>query len=280
MDNLSPEASVQGAEILDSASAGAGMTTTVSLNSASPSTLEWKLPASKETFSFYAFGDNRHQYQVLEKIREDVMRERPLFLVNTGDLVMHGSEKELLDHEQFAQSFSVPYFAVLGNHDQEEGTQFAGPYQKIFGPTFYSFRYGPYAFFFLDNASGYISIRQVEWLRDGLEMNKDAVKTFVFAHQPPFDPRRGHHHAMKPFISWAPLLVTIARRGGADFFITGHLHSYYEHVSGNITYIVTGNAKGGGSEPLPFSHYVKFNVSPDGVTHELRLTGNEPLENE
>jgi predicted phosphodiesterase len=273
MDNISPDLlTVDGANVLERIPREKKMVVEVSITPAKPTAVEWKLSRVEEKVSFFVFGDNRNTYDVLEEIREDIARERPLFVINVGDLVSRGTKEQMLKHEEFANSVPVPYFTVLGNHDLEKGKRAsAEPYYEVFGPTYYSFWYGPYFFGIIDDADGYMSLRELQWLNKELKNSQDAKERFVFAHQPPFDPRRGHHHAMKPLISGAPLLSFIIGREGVDYFITGHIHTYYEFQKGPTRYVISGDAKHGGVEPMPISHYVIFKIGGDKVVHFLRL---------
>jgi Icc protein len=276
MENLHPDASLEGADVITSSAGGKTVSLDLDLQPGASRTLEWKPPVDSGSFTFFAFGDNHEQYETLEKIREDVMRERPLFVVHAGDLTNHGTEEELLKHEAFAETVPVPYFTCLGNHDLEDDSHLARPFQRIFGPTFHEFAYGNAVFIFLDNAAGYISPQQLWWLNGRLRSHRPDNTIFVFAHQPLIDPRRGHHHAMKPLIGGAGLLAALSSRAGVDFFIFGHLHSYYEFERGGAMHIITGNAKPGGTEsPLPFPHYTKFVVTPQGVGHVPRFLIDE-----
>jgi hypothetical protein len=137
MDNISPDLlTVDGANVLERIPREKKMVVEVSVTPAKPTAVQWKLSRVEEEFSFFVFGDNRNTYDVLEEIREDIARERPLFVINVGDLVSRGTKEQMLKHEEFANSVPVPYFTVLGNHDLEKGKRTsAEPYYEVFGPT-------------------------------------------------------------------------------------------------------------------------------------------------
>ncbi len=279
MQNVSPDLLViEGAELLESIPEKKQMIAELPLDFEGPKTLDWRLVRTNGEFSFFVVGDNSGTFDILEKIREDILRERPLFVVALGDLTREGTLEEMLRYDEYAASVPVPYFTVLGNHDLED-EKTAAAYQQVFGPTYYSFSYGSAFFVALDNAAGYISLTQMKWLKNQLNAARDSYPKFVFVHQPPHDPRRGRHHAMKPLISGAPLMMSLLAKGGVDYLLCGHIHTYCEFLSFGIKCIITGNTTGlGGTDVTPFPHYVVFKVSGNSVNRSLRLIETEIME--
>ncbi len=278
MDNISPDAlTMEGAAVIERLPAQKRMVVEALAAPSKPTIVEWKPSRIEQKFSFFVFGDSHDTYKVLGAIARDMEKERPLFALNTGDLTQHGSAEEMLRHEKFADGVPVPYFTACGNHDIEKGKRTANPFHTIFGPTYYSFSYGPAFFIVVDNADGYISPTSLRWLKAQLKNSSGARETFLFAHQPPFDPRKGHYHAMKPIRGLTPLLMYIVEHGGVDYFFSGHIHSYYELERNGVHYIINGGTSVG-VEPMPFPHYVIITVNNGKVEHTLRLIGKEKLQ--
>lgn len=273
--NVSTERTeVTGAQRTDSGEIPGTVRFSVDLPGGAPKNVELNVTGERDLFSFYVFGDNRTRYHVLEKIFEDAAGERPLFVFNSGDLVNNGTHEELQEHMDAVADLPVPYFTALGNHDTTRHEHKADAYVELFGPTYYSFEYGNSFFIVLDNGTGYVSRKQLKWLHTALQKGKEFAHTFVFAHYPPFDPRRGHHHCMKPFVGGVGALMRLLKDGDIDFFFAGHLHAYYEIERNGVNYIISGGAGADMSEPFPYHHYVVVIVDGDAVSTEFRLVGS------
>jgi|GEM_PF-1347598 len=236
---------------------------------------EWRLTPAGQTdaFTFFVVGDTQGRYEVLERVIADANREKPLFVINLGDLAAYNMPVELRKHREAAAAFNVPYFTMLGDHDLARPGLGGDQYSAAFGPTYYAFAFGNARFIALDNAAGYVSRRQVRWLRRTLAAGAGAAHTFVFAHQPLFDPRRGEHHAMKPLIGGAEAVGALLKRHGVRVFFAGHIHSYYELVRRGVTHVITGGGGGDLKSPFPRLHYVVVNVRGADVRWEVRQVG-------
>ena len=84
-------------------------------------------PDSISPFHFTVLGDTRTRHEYHQRIVDRMIQEDPLFVVNTGDLVSRGNSME--DWEHFFRindslTRHVPYFTVLGNHEQNSENYF------------------------------------------------------------------------------------------------------------------------------------------------------------
>ena len=93
-------------------------------------------------------------------LREAVIRNRPAFFINTGDLcIKDGLERHYLLMNRETMGCPVRY--AIGNHDfTAEGAYGEALYEKFYGPTWYSFDCGDIHFAVLsigkgDKPSGY-----------------------------------------------------------------------------------------------------------------------------
>ncbi|RLD74098.1 MAG: hypothetical protein DRJ07_19995, partial [Bacteroidetes bacterium] len=78
-------------------------------------------PEETEPFTFVTLGDTRTRHDVHQKIVNRIIKEDPLFVVNTGDLVSKGNSMQDWEHffdinDQLIRH--TPYYTVLGNHEQ------------------------------------------------------------------------------------------------------------------------------------------------------------------
>jgi len=242
----------------------------VSVKPSEPITVEFRPIFEKSEFEFYVIGDTHNRFDILKEALLASDKERPLFIFHVGDLVRPATEKTFSDHERFVLKAPVPYFTALGNHDLIEGDK-PTHYLNIFGPTYYSFSYAASLFIVLDNTKGFISFKQLKWLKKQLADANMYRHIFVFAHQPPWDQRKGHHHSMKPIIGGIYFLTKMLTNAGVDLFISGHIHTYSHFQMNGLNVLVSG---GGGPrvyDPFPFHHYVAIRVRDNSITQQLRL---------
>jgi predicted phosphodiesterase len=232
-------------------------------------------PGTEGPFSFFVCGDNHGLHGVIEQMLDDAAVERPAFVVNLGDLIRDPASQaealeRLLEHRRVASRFGGPYLTVLGNHDMSDDRGKAPSYAEVFGPTYCSFEYGDCLFVVLDNAHGYMSTKQLEWLEQALAGHRGSGPIFMFAHQPPFDPRPGRHHAMKPLIGGAKRVMELAEAAGVHTVFAGHLHTFAETRRGGVDYVITGGAGAWTHKAPPSYHYLKVTVRGDDVVTEVR----------
>ena len=106
-------------------------------------------------------------------------------LVSLGDMVMHSraDEFDLLD-KNLLSALPFPIFNVPGNHDVEDRAL----YEKRFGKTYYTFRYGPARLIFLDTEikTCQINTAQQEMLAKALAKglrDRDTHSILIFLHK-------------------------------------------------------------------------------------------------
>lgn len=116
---------------------------------------------------------------------DQLNKQRAAFLMSLGDLFMDVNG-EYLEHYQVSlfNKLTIPLFNAVGNHDVSNGNQ----YEKVFGPTFFSFRKGSELFIVLNTEmnDGSIKNEQLDLLEHELQPGKlTTVKNiFIFSHRP------------------------------------------------------------------------------------------------
>lgn len=144
-------------------------------------------------FSAYGFADPQARYEVgQDMVREDLVNTlignpyQAQFGLTVGDIVF--DTLSLYDrHKQMMALMDIPQWNLPGNHDinyESPNALFANEtYKQHFGPTYYSFNHGNVHLVSLNNVEyagagkridndryrGYISGRQLTWLRHDLE---------------------------------------------------------------------------------------------------------------
>lgn len=201
-------------------------------------------------FKFVVYGDTRDGHAEHRKIVELILKQKPDFVLQTGDLVDEGRRASLwkiYDNITGAMRAQVPVYPARGNHD------LGGPgYEARVTAPFtsgtklhYSFDKANCHFIALtvDEATAYgPKSAQYKWLIGDLEAAKQkAQHIFVFFHVPPYS--IGLHGSD---LEVRHILSPIFKKYGVRLVFNGHDHNYYHTERGSVNYIVTG----GGGAPL------------------------------
>ncbi len=212
-------------------------------------------PLEGEPVRFAVYGDMRGGHEVHKQIIGHIRQEKPSFVLNTGDLVLRGSDRG--DWQKFFAVTGpllaeVPYYPTIGNHDVgrsgDEGKDFGdvfalwpGPARRPSGAFWYSFGVGDLHFVMLDS-NRYRDAKQKRWLDKDLAQAKTKKKAvFVLTHDGPYS--RGAHRGNV----WAAKhMAPILRKHKVDWLFSGHDHLYQRGRMRGLPYIVTG----GGGAPL------------------------------
>jgi predicted phosphodiesterase len=205
-------------------------------------------PGASPPIRFVVYGDTRTYPENHRRVAAAIAKERPEFVVCSGDLVRSGEVWETWQEEFFGPAASYLARACLwpvrGNHEDD-----AVFYRELFdlpgNELYYSFDWGNAHFVVLDCLSD--RAEMLEWLERDLDANR-AQWTFVFLHEPIFNVG-GHasHWGREDFL---PAL----ERHGVDFVLAGHSHLYERFLpigppgGKPIIHIVSA---GGGAPPYP-----------------------------
>ena len=136
-----------------------------------PASVDFPLTKHDEpdTFSIIVFGDTQtesvEQVNILEHdVIEEVIgaqaaSETPAaFGISLGDLVSNQLNVVGPLNEAVAQ-ISVPFYNVMGNHDTNQDVKDDAlsdeSFERVYGPSYYSFDYGPVHFIHLDSVAWY-----------------------------------------------------------------------------------------------------------------------------
>jgi len=234
-----------------------------------------KTSTSTSNFSFAVVGDNKNSISTFRRIINSINSDLDIkFVVNTGDMVFDGSPVKYNFYLKQIKKFKIPVLIVPGNHDVEDhGVE---NYIEIFGPLYYSFHLGEAYFIILNNSNEErIDSYQMWWLREELEKSKTYRYRFLFMHVPIYDPRLKYDqqpgHSMKDLEN-AKKLLSLIENYNVTMIFAGHIHGYFKGYWEKVPYIITGGAGAElfGVDPNHyFYHYIKVNVSEEGVNYEL-----------
>ncbi len=264
-------------------------------------------------FMFAFIGDTQQNDRTpwaWTKVARLIYAERPSFVVNAGDIVDVGSEKDQWVNEFLGPGSVVmsryPMFTVLGNHEQDDDFY----YQYMANPApeyFYSFRYGNADFFMIDsNKDLGEGSEQYDWLEWQLAKS-DATWKFVVHHHPPYSSEENDqgdtYIGASTYTTESVNLVPLYEQYGVDFCLFGHTHVYERtwpifenrvNMKNGVVYINSGGAGGGLEDFDPtrswFSHkmfadhhYTTFAIFDrtmvfKAIDHEGRLFDTFQLE--
>lgn len=221
----------------------------------------------KDEFSFVVLGDNRDGNNIFEKllIKINNIEPKPLFIINTGDLVSKGKFSEYENFLKLIEKSEIPILTVPGNHDYiGEGEKF---YLQIFGEPDYYFDLGGCRFIILDNARGILTDEQLKWVEKLLKTN---LIKFVFIHMPPnYGVWKVHCFQIK-----SKEFMELMEKYKVDYVFCGHIHAYHTEEVNGVKYVITGGA-GAPLYKFPgmgaFHHAVKIKVSKGEIKDELIL---------
>ncbi len=242
--------------------------------------------ADTAPFRFVVYGDTRSLPERHREVSEAIAKERPDFVVHTGDLVANGDQWELWNREFFepAASFlrECAFWPCRGNHEGSATLYrdlFAAPNDGIY----YSFDWGNVHVVVLDNYQrGDDRQAMLDWFKKDLGANK-AEWTLLVDHEPTFNV--GGHASTWGREDFLPVMY----EHGVDLALAGHSHLYERFLPiappgrKPIIFVVTG---GGGAPSYPVVpspilvggigdavvHYCLVEVDGDRLT----MTAKEP----
>jgi hypothetical protein len=242
-------------------------------------------------FSFAVFGDvagaeslfatRRGGFFMFRALARTLNESSPAFAVSLGDLARQASPFAYRRLRRLLRKISVPLAVTPGNHDLFLGDVYdAGHFHRLFGADNGAFDAGPVRFVLLNNAYGFVSDTQFEWLERVLSEGKPF--TLVFCHKPVFEQRSDVFYAMETREHAQKLHELFCARAVTAVF-SGHIHSLLHEQREGVTYIISG---GGGSKLTSADdryHYLLVDVREQEIVVRAlplgwkRLPGASPL---
>lgn len=203
-----------------------------------------------QTQRFVLYGDTRDGHDVHRRLVALIEKQKPDFILQTGDLVHRGSEAglwKIYDEITGEMRAKIPVYPSRGNHDlggpgyEERVTQPFTSGNKLW----YSFDKGDLHFIALavDESTAYgPDSPQYKWLVEDLaKAQKSKRHRFVFFHVPPYS--IGSHGSD---LNVRKVLCPLFKQYGVTAVFNGHDHNYYRTTRDGILYMVSG----GGGAPL------------------------------
>ncbi|MHA1973762.1 MAG: metallophosphoesterase family protein [Candidatus Hodarchaeales archaeon] len=180
----------------------------------------------------------------------------PEFIILPGDLTEWCDEIAMKLHKELVVDYlDVPMFMIPGNHDEFEKTGSTGNheygsgrgvFQRIFGPSHWTFMYGDHYFAsaFSDDQHILNVPGESDWIQDVIT-NVPAsatMKSFIMHH--PLDER---YYGTSENVDIASDILSWLKTSKFDYYLHGHMHTdVYSELQG-IVHIGTDNAIGSNS---------------------------------
>jgi hypothetical protein len=224
-------------------------------------------PQGPAPFRFVGFGDTRTRHDVHQRIVGRIIPEKPLFVINTGDLVSDGTKASewppffKINHELMR---TTPYYAVLGNHEKN-AKMFFDAFRQSEKQRYSSFTVGDVLFLMLDSeapneaaeadAHKTYMTDQKAWVEKTLNENKSVGFVIACFHKPLYSVKKSRlAETTERREFWGDLF----ERNGVQVVFCGHDHYYLHAAHGGCHYITSG----GGGAPL---YDIDANPQPDTV---------------
>ena len=207
---------------------------------------------ASENFSFLHTSDteieNRPENEWIGFAKKTAKERSSAFLMHTGDLCREdGVKRHYLAMNR--ETVGCPVRYCIGNHDfigDEYGEEI---YEKLYGPTWYSFDYGNIHFAVLsigagDNKSGYSPDDQWEWLMRDIELLSNGKKLIICCHDLcAYDPT-GFTRKL------GDKTVDLKEKGLAAW-VFGHYHINISHEYEGVYNLSTARPDSGGIDSSP-----------------------------
>ena len=193
---------------------------------------------------------------------------KPLFIINTGDIVdaNNGRSQNIEEWQKYNKSISENkinssiYVDLVGNHDGSEDPHYSyftkysvtgseyGVTQISFN---HSFSFGNYAFIGINTAkdsynnlfdfafAGFLNTEELDWYENELKRYKDYDNIFVFGHHPPFF--SPYYKIISNLSSTGNSFYDLNKKFQVNYYFCGHIHSNYIQKEDGLNTIITDN---------------------------------------
>jgi 3',5'-cyclic AMP phosphodiesterase CpdA len=216
--------------------------------------------ALNEDFSFIVLGDvhtTEKGTNGLDALAEVMAENGDSFIVVNGDITQSGKENELEAFLQTADSFNIPCYPVIGNHDIYFGDWKV--WKKMIGSTVYRIDAGNTTLIMLDSANSSFGVEQLKWLKK--QLNTSGARTFVFTHANLFTSGGGEFQQLSDFRERARIMSLL--EGKCTAFFSGHSHTRDITETGGVRYITLEDFKSNGT-------YCRVKISSGKVSYEIK----------
>lgn len=214
----------------------------------------------KDTVRFVMMGDSQRSYDDTQDFVGEINRRSDIdFVIHGGDMADFGMTKEFEWMYNLMSKLTVPFVAVIGNHDIIGNGETA--YRAIYGDLNFSFIAGDTKFVCLNtNAIEYdysVPVPDFGFIKAELDDTRSAYRrTVVVMHAPP-ENEQFNNNVKDVFQEY------IKRFPSLQFCLHAHTHhvSVREFFNDGILYYGCSN--------MAKRSYLVFTLHPEGYTYEV-----------
>lgn len=225
------------------------------INARNIARIEGAALGADDTLQFILTADLQGFYEENGEMVESIKRRNDArFVLVGGDLTDFGLTKELKwIHDDF-KTLSIPYVAVIGNHDAVNNGQQA--FRAMYGEYNTSFAVGNSKFILLN--TNYLEfdkqVPDLDWLEKELIAASAYENIFVLSHIPPQNYEFGPDKTDRYY--------TLVSKYNVRYSLHGHNHSFMEYYphDGKVPYLQTAAADD--------REYLVFTVIGENVRYE------------
>ncbi|MDR1837784.1 MAG: metallophosphoesterase [Treponema sp.] len=202
-------------------------------------------PSFGDDYSFIVVGDTHiedgdaHGFERLRGVIEG--NKNIKFIVHLGDITQYGAGSDLDKFIEIADSFAVPCYPVIGNHDIYFGNW--PEWRRRIGSTNYTIKWDGTTLFILDSANSFFGKEQLDRLER--EISGELGRVFVFTHANLFVQGPASIQQITDTKERARIVSILRDRCESVFM--GHLHHPIENIAGNVRYVNIDDFKGTGT---------------------------------
>jgi predicted phosphodiesterase len=176
------------------------------------------------------------------------------FVVILGDITQYGSEQDVSRFIDISDTFAVPCYPVIGNHDIYFGNW--SVWKDLIGSTRYRIGGGGTTLFILDSANAFFGMEQLNWLQR--ELKNTSGRVFVFTHSNLFVNDLPDIQQLSDMKERAR--ITSILQNKCDIMFMGHSHERRFNEAGNVKYVNIEDFRSAGV-------YCLVSVTGAGVTY-------------
>jgi predicted phosphodiesterase len=237
-------------------------------------------PVTSGELTFVVLGDSRGNMEMAQKVYRQAARDKPAFMIHTGDVVPHGTVDEYLHYHLplLEEVAPIPILPTPGNHERGPGKDFAG-FLAIYGSDRFSFGFGGCRFVGVNNsdADG-LSDDDLRFIDSELSRPEAEKTRFVFMHYPPVYVERDPKNPLEEtnyrgFTRNENELRQLLKQKGVAGAFFGHDHGFAAREIDGIYCFITAGAGADLYEKLkwlePVHHYMVVHVAPQATWYEL-----------
>jgi hypothetical protein len=223
-------------------------------------------PVPADGFSFVVVGDTRSDILSAALVFQQIAAEKPLFIMNTGDIVRPATPETYTEHHlKLVKSIApVPVIPVPGDYEAGLNKDFA-QFRALYGGDRFAFDYGDCRFVGINNCDERRITEILKYLQTKLAPGGVRDK-FVFMHNPPNFLKNS---LKRGFDRKADDFHELMKKMNVRHVFMGQIHGFATEVLDGVHYTITG----GGGSPITdqlglggnVRNYIVVNVRTEGV---------------